>query len=141
MRSETGERATSTPFFLSLPPPERRKVEPLHLLCFDNVWYLYLWDPLRRDIRRFALNRMQSAERTGRTLKRRKFDIEQELAGIFGVTSGKPQDIRLRFKGKAVRIVTERFWHESQQFSPTGHPDWPLEMTLTQWRRAEPRLS
>jgi predicted DNA-binding transcriptional regulator YafY len=72
--SATGERPTSP---LSLPAPERRTVRTLHLLCFDNVWYPTSGTRSAKTIPRFALSRMQSVKRTGRTFKPRRFNIQK----------------------------------------------------------------
>jgi predicted DNA-binding transcriptional regulator YafY len=111
-------------------PIETRKAQPLHVLCMDGVWYLYLWDPKRKAIRRFTLNRMHSITRTGSTFKPRKFDLEEELKNSPEVTSGEPVDVRILFRRKATRLVAERPLHRSQKLAPGPDPEWNLELTM-----------
>lgn len=111
-------------------PLETRKVHPLHILCQDNAWYLWLWDPVRKDKRRFSLSRIRSITRTGKTFRPRKFDIHQEIEDSFGVTSGKAVDVKIQFRRKASYLVAERPWHHSQQLAPGPDSEWNLELTM-----------
>ena len=63
---------------------ERRIAHPLHILCLDHVWYLDLWDPMRKAIRRFMLSRMHAITGTGESFRPRRFDVEKEIAKSFG---------------------------------------------------------
>jgi len=111
-------------------PIETRRVHPLHILCQDNVWYLFLWDPMRKAIRRFLLTRMHSITRTGNTFKRRKFDLAMEVDNSFGVTSGEPVNVRIQFRGKASYLVAERPWHHTQKLAPGPDAEWNVELTM-----------
>ena len=103
---------------------------PLHILCLDHVWYLYLWDPMRKAIRRFMLSRMHAITSTGESFRPRRFDVEKEIAKSFGVTSGEPVTVRVQFRGKASYLVAERPWHHTQQLAPGPDTEWNLEMTM-----------
>jgi predicted DNA-binding transcriptional regulator YafY len=111
-------------------PVETRIVHPLHLLSQDNALYLFLWDAKRQDFRRFALSRMRSVKPTGKTCKPRKFDVEKQIHSLTGVTSGKPVDVRVLFRGKASFLVAERPYHHSQKLAPGPDAEWNLEVTL-----------
>lgn len=108
----------------------RRRVQPLHALCWEYAWYLFAYDYARRDIRTFAIGRMLSAENNGKKFKQaRPFDLEKELEDSFGIRrGGKAENVHLRFESAAVPLVIERLWHHSQVF--TLHPDKTLEMTM-----------
>jgi predicted DNA-binding transcriptional regulator YafY len=112
-------------------PIETRKVHPLHLLCHDNAWYLWLWDPMRKDkIRSFALSRIRSIARTGETYRPRKFDVNEQVHDSFGVTSGKPVVVKIQFRRKASYLVAERPWHHSMKLTPGPGDEWNLELTM-----------
>jgi predicted DNA-binding transcriptional regulator YafY len=95
--------------------PGVRRVEPLHLACIDFGWYLYAYDPARKEIRTFALRRIRTLRTTGKTCKPRRFNIHKELAHSFGAFhGGEPEDIHLRIWGRAGQIIPEFLWHKSQ---------------------------
>lgn len=114
--------------------PERRQVRPYHIGIIDHGWYLIAHDPARRAERTFALPRLGNLV----MLKKRfaadaGFDLRRHLGGGFGVWSYDRQDrpsqmVRLRFTGYAARVVAEREWHPTQEF--TKRKDGGLEMRL-----------
>ncbi len=111
--------------------PELRRVLPLHLLCWDYAWYLFAWDPMRNDIRTFALGRMSNAALTGEHFDKPPvtFDLRKELEKSFGITrGGKAVDVHLRFKRRAVPLIIERLWHPSQQMFE--NEDGTLDLTM-----------
>jgi proteasome accessory factor B len=107
-----------------------RHLQPWHLCCVDNQWYVIGHDIDRKEKRTFAVTRMSSVKLTKRTFVRpREFSIKDHLGGAFGIFAGTGDHrIRLRFDGWAVKIVRERFWHESQKFFERR--DGALEMEL-----------
>jgi predicted DNA-binding transcriptional regulator YafY len=109
---------------------ETRTAHPLHIYCLDNVWYLYLWDPMRKDIRRFTLSRMHSLRRTGETFKPRRFSVKKHIDHRLGVTSGDPVKVVVQFRGKASFLVAERPWFDSQELAPGPDSEWNLEHTM-----------
>jgi predicted DNA-binding transcriptional regulator YafY len=119
--------------------PGRRRVEPLHLACIDQGWYLLAWDKMRTAVRTFALRRIRQIRMTGTTFKPRRFNVTKHLKHSFGAfSSGTPEFIRLRFWGRAASVVQEFLWHPTQAFEQVpGHPDM-IDMTMTVSR--SPRL-
>jgi len=107
-----------------------RHLQPWHLCCVDNQWYVIGHDMDRREKRTFAVSRMCAVKLTKRSFVRpRDFSIKDHLGGAFGIFAGTGDHrIRLRFLGWASRIVRERFWHESQKL--TEGKDGTLEMEL-----------
>ena len=109
---------------------ERRRVQGLHLGCFDNQWYLIGQDLVRGATRTFVLGRMSAV----RNLKKRftppsSFNLERLLAGSFGVFSGLPTErVRLRFRSPVAGLVREREWHPSQKVEE--HPGGEIELHL-----------
>ena len=110
---------------------ETRRVQPLHLACIDNQWYLFALDLGRESsIRTFALTRISDLHTTGNTFVRPEhFSLDEHLADSFGVfSSPAAEGVRLRFDAFSSRLIRERGWHPSQQIEPCS--DGGLELTL-----------
>ncbi len=95
-----------------------RRVHPLHLSQFQGGWYLFGWDEGAKDIRIFALPRMEEVELLAEGFTPpRDFNLEDYLDGSMGLVTepGAPlTTVRARFRGYAAVLVTERHWHTSQ---------------------------
>ena len=96
---------------------ERRRVQGLHLGCFDNQWYLIGQDLVRRATRTFVLGRMSAVRNMKKSFTPpSSFDLARLLEGSFGVFSGLPaEQVRLRFSPRVAGFVREREWHRSQK--------------------------
>jgi predicted DNA-binding transcriptional regulator YafY len=96
--------------------PELRRVQPLHLVCWEHAWYLFAYDYAREGIRTFALGRMGNVAATGvHFTPAVKFNLARELEHSFGITrGGKPVDVHLQFEPDAIPLIIERLWHPSQ---------------------------
>ena len=111
---------------------ERRRVQGLHLGCFDNQWYLIGQDLVRRGTRTFVLGRMSAV----RNMKKRfvppsSFNLERLLAGSFGVFSGLPTErVRLRFSPQVAGFVREREWHPSQKVEECDGGEVELQLEI-----------
>ena len=111
---------------------EPRRVRPYHLGCLENQWYLFAEDLERRQLRTFALPRMQRVRLTNTGFRRpADFSIARVLSGSFGVHSaGKMQRIRVHFDPFAARLVAERKWHETQRVREKGDGSIILDLEL-----------
>ncbi|MCG3147080.1 MAG: hypothetical protein PCFJNLEI_00517 [Verrucomicrobiae bacterium] len=110
---------------------EPRRVQPYHLGCIENQWYLFAFDLVRQQIRTFVLGRMREVRVTGQRFTRpADFSLTKHLGDSFGVFSpdGKPQEIRIRFDAFAARLVRERKWHASQKVKELA--DGEIELSL-----------
>ncbi len=115
--------------------PSERRVDPHHMTCCDEMWYLLGWDHGRGEIRTFALPRMKGVRRTGETfepLPREQIDAQLEHAFRMVGKGGRlpPQVVRLRFSPAAAVRVKERRWHVSQEVQelPGGECEVILEL-------------
>ena len=110
---------------------EQRTVQPYHLGCIENQWYLFAHDTDRGAVRTFALPRIRRVEKTGAKFRRPKdFSLAKILEGSFAVfEGGRTAKVRIRFTGVAARLVGERVWHASQKLSP-GKSGLVLEMRV-----------
>jgi predicted DNA-binding transcriptional regulator YafY len=100
--------------------PEQRTVHPYHVGQIEHGWYLLAYDPARKAVRTFALQRI-----TNLTILRTKFvrdprfNARDHLGGGFGVWSyageeKRKHEVHIRFEGYAARVVGERQWHPTQ---------------------------
>lgn len=112
---------------------ERRRVEPYHLACIENQWYLFGFDLRRHQMRTFVLSRMRNVRPTGRRFPRPiGFSLAKHLRGSFGVFKGtKPQEIRIRFDSWAAQLIRERHWHPSQKIQELRNGEIELSLRLT----------
>ena len=95
----------------------RRKVQPYHLCCVENQWYVVCWDKVRKALRTFALVRMRKVSLTGTDFKRpADFDIQQHLKSAFGIFVGETKHkIRVQFDSWAAQLIQEKEWHPAQK--------------------------
>jgi proteasome accessory factor B len=110
---------------------ELRRVQPYHLGCVENQWYLFGFDLARKQLRTFALPRMRNARATGIKFRRPpEFSLARHLGDSFGVFKGTGRErVRIRFDAFAARLVAEREWHPSQKIKELA--DGAIELTLT----------
>ncbi len=101
---------------------KKRRIQPWHICCIDNQWYLIGYDLMRKAKRTFLLVRMKGLRLTGDAFKRPgDFDIREHLKSSFGVFTGaEPVEVRVEFRGKAARLVQEKTWHPTQEIKDLG---------------------
>ena len=130
LRGEEGEFDYKKPSARASAPPERRRVQGLHLGCFDNQWYLIGQDLVRRATRTFVLGRMTRVRNTRKRFARPSgFSLDALLAGSFGVYSNlKVERLRLWFDADVAQLARERRWHATQRLAELS--DGRLELTL-----------
>lgn len=99
---------------------EARRVEPYHLACISNQWYLLGHDLVRGDVRTFAVTRMSRMKLRSRTFKRpEKFSPQKLLAGSFSAFEARTvETVKIQLDPLAARLASERRWHSSQKLEP-----------------------
>jgi len=115
---------------LRSPKSERRTVEPYHLACISNQWYLIGNDRGRSGLRTFALTRISEARNLHLAFQRpADFSAAKMLSGSFAAfEAGKTERVRIRFDSFAARLVGERQWHTSQETKSL--PDGGLDLRM-----------
>jgi predicted DNA-binding transcriptional regulator YafY len=112
---------------------EQRRVQPYHLGCVENLWYLFGFDLDRNQMRTFALPRIRGVRVTKIRFRRPiDFSIGRYLDQSFGVFQkpGKAKHaIRMVFDAFAAPRVQERQWHPSQKIKAL--PAGGIELSLT----------
>jgi proteasome accessory factor B len=105
-------------------------VQPYHLACIDQQWYLFAHDLVRSQLRTFVLSRMRTVQNTRMRFRRpADFSITKHLSDSLGVfsTNGRFK-VRLEFDDFAARLVSERNWHPSQKIKQLA--DGRIELNL-----------
>ena len=112
-----------------------RLVDPWHIACIDGSWYLFGWCHLRRDMRMFALSRIESIQLTEQNFDRPKdFSISEALVGAFGVFHNSAQPVReviLRCGVEISRFIREKQWHLSQKMEEHSDGSLTIRWHLT----------
>jgi predicted DNA-binding transcriptional regulator YafY len=100
--------------------PEQRTVHPYHVGQIEHGWYLLAYDPARKAVRTFALQRITNLSLLKTKFERDpRFNARDHLGGGFGVWSyageeKRTHEVHIRFEGYAARVVGERMWHSTQ---------------------------
>jgi len=96
---------------------ECRHVQPHHLACIENVWYVFAFDMDREAMRTFALTRLSQPELTSKRFTPRKdFNINEYLRGSFSVfRGGDDYEVVIEFDAWATDLLRSRRWHSSQE--------------------------
>ncbi len=93
-----------------------RIVEPYHIYNFEGVWYFCGFCLFRKEVRDFALDRIESI-----ILLSEKFTIpsnfnpQEYLATAFRMFRGETIDITILFDAYQAKWIRERIWHPSQK--------------------------
>jgi predicted DNA-binding transcriptional regulator YafY len=94
----------------------RRNVSPYKIWYSNGTFYLVGYCHRKKDIRVFAVDRIQMLTVTDDTFEvPDSFDIEDFMQNSFGVFHGKPVKVRIHFTADAAGYVKEKIWHASQK--------------------------
>lgn len=108
-----------------------RTVQPWHIACIADQWYLIGRDLLRKARRTFALPRISGVTLLSQTFTPpSRFSLNAMLASSFSAfETPSPQPILIRLSPLAARLAAERKWHPSQTLRPL--PGGAAELRLT----------
>jgi proteasome accessory factor B len=107
-----------------------RRVNPYHLACTDNHWYLIGFDLNREGMRNFSLTRLEDPELTADTFSVPKdFDPDEYLRGSLVSFKGTQDfEVVIEFDRWGADLVRGRTWHASQQVEQL--PDGRMRLTM-----------
>jgi proteasome accessory factor B len=113
---------------------ENRYVQPYHLGCIENLWYLFAFDMDRGGLRTFALPRISDV-RLSKTRFRRPTDFSigrylEQSFGVFAKPAKTKHTIRIAFDAFAASRIEERQWHPSQKIKQLRDGEIELSLTL-----------
>lgn len=108
-----------------------RIVDPYGLVFYEGVWIIIGYCHLRRELRSFAMDRIINLTERFRYFEPLAgFNLEEYVAGSWGVIHEDPVDIRVRFDASVAEfIVRKERWHPSEQRKVL--PDGDIELTFT----------
>jgi proteasome accessory factor B len=110
-----------------------RCVQPYHLTCNENTWYLVGYDDARSDLRTFALGRILGPVFVGDKFEPdHKFDLNEYLSGSFTMLKGEGDyEIVIEFDPWATDMLRHRLWHQSQQIKELPGGGCHISMRLS----------
>jgi predicted DNA-binding transcriptional regulator YafY len=96
----------------------RRTVHPYRLRHVEDTLYLIGYCDLRKQVRTFAVDRIESVTVTTEGFRLpENFDLQGFLEDSFGIFQGPPETVKIRFSPKVAGYIRERIWHKSQQLA------------------------
>lgn len=108
----------------------RRRIEPYHLRLVGGAWYCIAYCQTRREVRTFALDRMQSLALTDEHFKvPADFSISEYLGHSWLIERGTPTRVVIEFDSSQIPYIANRQWHHSQELEIL--PGGDLRMTVT----------
>jgi predicted DNA-binding transcriptional regulator YafY len=112
---------------------ERRlfEIEPVHLACLQDEWYLVAWDPEKRGFRHFSPSGIKSIEVMDELCEARSFNPNKYFGNRFGRFVGPPGqswNVVLRFNKAAAPWIKERQWHRAEK--KQDHADGGLTLSF-----------
>ena len=109
---------------------ELRLVQPYHIACIENHWYLLGFDVKRTAMRTFALPRIRELHVTNENfIIPDNFDPAEYMRGSFSAyKGGDDYEVVIEFDAWASDLVRGRQWHVSQQI--TELPDGTIRFQM-----------
>ncbi|HSU56895.1 MAG TPA: WYL domain-containing protein [Candidatus Dormibacteraeota bacterium] len=119
---------------------EIRRVRPYHLANVGNQWYVFGYDYLRKDIRKFVPARMRNLKvLDARFEKPKDFSIDKMLKGSFAIFSGgEPKQVRIWFGRSRAQVIRERKWHQSQKIKELANGEIEVALELSGFEEVVP---
>jgi proteasome accessory factor B len=91
-------------------------LDPYRLMHFRGGLYLFGYVPEYKQIRTFAIERIESIEKLHeRFEKPADFSVETYLESSFGLVKEDPFDVEIIFGADVAEYVRSKVWHPSQQ--------------------------
>jgi predicted DNA-binding transcriptional regulator YafY len=113
-----GEERSVRMKYFSVHSQKRKEylVDPYRLMYFRGGLYLFAFVPEYKQIRTFAIERIESIEKLhDRFEKPPDFSTEAYLESSFGLVKEDPYDVEIIFGADVAEYVRSRVWHPSQQ--------------------------
>src|SRR5499433_3190249 len=96
-------------------------IHPYRLMYFRGGLYLFAFVEEYRQIRTFAVERIESIEKSRESFEKpADFSVESYLESAFGVVKEEPFDVEIIFNSDIAEYVRSRVWHPSQQVREIG---------------------
>lgn len=114
----------------------QREVSPLQMLHYRGNWYLIAWCHMRKAIRSFAMDAIESATTTKKAAKELpKREVDQFVGKGYGIFSGEQvQWATLQFSAERARWVSRETWHPLQKSHIGGEGCLVMHVPFTDTR-------
>ena len=119
----TGEEVKAKMQYFSVHSQQKKTytIHPYRLMYFRGGLYLFAYVEEYKQIRTFAVERIESIEKTREEFdKPADFSVESYLESAFGVVKEDPMDVEIIFNADIAEYVRSRVWHPSQQVREIG---------------------
>jgi predicted DNA-binding transcriptional regulator YafY len=119
----TGEEVKAKMQYFSVHSQQKKTytIHPYRLMYFRGGLYLFAYVEEYKQIRTFAVERIESIEKTREEFdKPPDFSVESYLESAFGVVKEDPFDVEIIFNADTAEYVRSRVWHPSQQVREIG---------------------
>src|SRR5581483_4354301 len=104
-------------------------IHPYRLMYFRGGLYLFAYVEEYKQIRTFAIERIESLEKTRDSFEKpADFSVENYLESAFGVVKEDPFDVEIVFNADISEYVRSRVWHPSQQVHEIGNGRISMKM-------------
>ena len=119
--------------------PRRRRVHPYHIACIDSQFYLLAFDLARKDIRMFAVSRVQEAKLLDERFTRpAHFNAAEHLRGSFGAFNGNEDyEVVIDFDAWAADLIRGRKWHVTQKITERPRGGIRFQMRVNSLKEVE----
>lgn len=98
-----------------------RRVAPYRLWFHNDSFYIIGFCEKRQDVRIFALDRIRSLRVCAETFEvSAGIDADAIPRSSFGVFTGEPVQVTIRFSRIAAEYIQERIWHDTQRIHTHG---------------------
>jgi predicted DNA-binding transcriptional regulator YafY len=103
------------------------------MVYYRDNWYLDCWCHLRKGIRTFSIDAIESVESLVDAAKELPIKkLRETLADGYGIFSGKPtQWAKLRIGATSARWIAQTVWHSGQKSSFDAADNYVLEIPYT----------
>lgn len=102
----------------------QREISPYRLVAYRDNWYLDAWCHVRQGLRRFAVERLESAQPLDVAVRpHAPDDLDGHFAAGYGIFSGRATaETVLLFTTERARWIADEIWHPQQRgrFLPDG---------------------
>lgn len=106
------------------------EVSPFALLWDDENYYMLAWDAQAGQLKHYRVDKMTDITSAGRPREGREAFEKLDMSGyqkqVFGMFSGKAQNVKLRFENALVSAVIDRFGKDVMVI-----PDGPEHFTVS----------
>ena len=119
---------------------KRRIINPLHMLLYMGNWHLLAFCETRKEMRNFALSRIDEVEILADKVEERlkQNDIGERIEESYGIfLTGEKMDVTLKFKPDVAAMVRDQIWFPGQELEECEDGGVVLKFPVSDFREVE----